>query len=313
MENRMNIDREWEKLKDDYNTIKIPEHGIEGMKEAIERAKKEKAGRKKVIFFRKAGICAAAVLFLAILIPNVSVNAAMAMEKIPVLGSVIRVITFGRYDFGDERHEAKVEIPKVEVVDSGQGNPDGELTGQPSAASETVSEETAQALNNDIEQYINSLVEEFKAGLDEESVKSLDISYEVVTDTEEWFTLRLDVLEIQASGYMYSNYYHLDRKTGERMELGDLFREDADYITAISDNVKKQMREQMASDDEKVYFIDSVDVPVTDFEAIKKDQNFYFNDNGEIVISFDEYEVAPGYMGIVQFTIPREVTDGLLK
>ena len=41
--------------------------------------------------------------------------------------------------------------------------------------------------------------------------------------------------------------------------------------------------------------------------------DFYFNESGELVIAFDEYEVAPGYMGAPEFVIPQKVTAGLLK
>ena len=33
----------------------------------------------------------------------------------------------------------------------------------------------------------------------------------------------------------------------------------------------------------------------------------------ELVIAFDEYEVAPGSMGAPEFVIPQEVTAALLK
>ncbi|OJT72202.1 anti-sigma factor, partial [Clostridioides difficile] len=36
-----------------------------------------------------------------------------------------------------------------------------------------------------------------------------------------------------------------------------------------------------------------------------------FNKNGNLVISFDEYEVAPGYMGAVEFVIPNKVIKRL--
>lgn len=287
-----NQNREWEKLKEDYHNIKVPENGLENMKKAMEQARNKKAAQRKVILFKRAGACVAAALVVAVLLPNVNANIAMAMEKIPVIGGIVRVITFGRYDFEDEKHEAQVEIPKVEVTDAKQ---------------------TVDNLNKDIEDYINPLVEEFKSGLEEDYNKTLTVSYEVVTDSDTWFTLRIDVLEIQASGYMYSKYYHINKETGERMQLKDLFRDDSDFITVISENIKDQMRQQMASDESKMYFIDSTDMPEMDFDKIKEDQNFYFNENGEIVIAFDEYEVAPGSMGTLQFTIPRSVTDGLLK
>ena len=48
------------------------------------------------------------------------------------------------------------------------------------------------------------------------------------------------------------------------------------------------------------------------FRSIAKDQNFYINQDGKLVISFNEYDVAPGYMGVAQFTIPTEVIQDLL-
>ena len=41
--------------------------------------------------------------------------------------------------------------------------------------------------------------------------------------------------------------------------------------------------------------------------SLPVDESFYFNEEGLLVIAFDEYEVAPGYMGAVEFTIPSSV------
>lgn len=308
----MNNNKEWEQLRKEYNNIKVPENGFSGMRASIERAKKEKERRKKILVFKRTGISMAAAVMLAILIPNMNAGIAMAMEKIPVIGSIVRVVTFGRYDFEDDSHDAKVEIPQVEIETPDKQE---EITNtEYSADTQTGNiKESADSINKDIEDYINPIVDEFKKSIEEEYHKALDITYEVVTDTENWFTLRIDVLEIEASGYQYSKYYHIDKVTGERAELKDIFKTDADYITVISENIKIQMREQMAADEGKMYFIDIEDIPVENFDKINENQNFYFNTNGELVIAFDEYEAAPGYMGAVQFTIPKEVTDDLLK
>ncbi|NJA30308.1 DUF3298 domain-containing protein [Clostridioides difficile] len=91
-----------------------------------------------------------------------------------------------------------------------------------------------------------------------------------------------------------------------------MFFKDSRYIRAISDNIKEQMRNQIKKDDTKSYFIDQdKDFPVKDFESINKYQDFYFNKNGNLVISFDEYEVVPGYMGAVEFVIPNKVIKRL--
>ena len=49
------------------------------------------------------------------------------------------------------------------------------------------------------------------------------------------------------------------------------------------------------------------------FQGITEQTNFYFNEKDELVIAFDEYEVAPGSMGAPEFVIPQEVTAAILK
>ncbi len=296
----MDRKEEWFELKEKYDNLEIPKQGVENMKKRIEQAKIEEAKRNhsrkcKVSLYRRIGISAAAVLAAFTLFFNLNPSAAMAMEQIPIVRDIIKVITFGRYEFEDDRHHADVEIPQIEVENA-------------SAAADS-----ANNINQEVTDYITPILDDFKNSLDEDTAKSLDIDYEVVTDTDTWFTLRLDILEIQASGYQYSKYYHIDKNTGRQMTLSDLFKEDADYISVISENIKTQMKEQMAADEGIVYFLDGEDMPGEVFDKIQPDQNFYFNQDGEIVIEFDEYEVAPGYMGIVSFIIPRDVTEALLK
>lgn len=67
----------------------------------------------------------------------------------------------------------------------------------------------------------------------------------------------------------------------------------------------------MAADDSKAYFYNSPEEAVDDFTGITGTENFYFNPDGELVIVFDEYTVAPGYMGVVEFVIPKAVTGEL--
>ncbi len=86
-----------------------------------------------------------------------------------------------------------------------------------------------------------------------------------------------------------------------------LFKDDQ-YIRLISGNIKEQMKSQMKDNPDKFYWVHGASdvLPTDEFKAIKKDQNFYINKNGKLVIVFDKYEVAPGYMGSVEFEIPTE-------
>ena len=60
------------------------------------------------------------------------------------------------------------------------------------------------------------------------------------------------------------------------------------------------------------YWLDS-ETPEWDFQSVREDSTFYVNEKGNLVIVFDEYEVAPGYMGSVEFEIPDEVTRDLVQ
>ena len=41
------------------------------------------------------------------------------------------------------------------------------------------------------------------------------------------------------------------------------------------------------------------------FETVDANTSFYLNAEGKVVISFPEYSIAPGYMGIQEFTITK--------
>ena len=64
----------------------------------------------------------------------------------------------------------------------------------------------------------------------------------------------------------------------------------------------------MAVDEDIVYFFSEDG----GFEKIIPDQNFYITSDHKLVISFDKYEAAPGYMGILTFEIPTDVVKDLL-
>ena len=227
-------------------------------------------------------IAAALALFVAV--PNASPTAAAAMADIPVLGAIVELVTFRTYIYDDGHNFADVQTP--------------ELGG--SAAAEEVSDQ--------VQEYTDQLIAQFEAdcAATGEGYQGLDVTSSVVTDTDEWFTLRIDAVKTQASGAQFSRFYHIDKATGQVVTLADLFREDADYVTALSDSVRAQMEERMAADESQAYFVDQ-------FTAIAPDQNFYFDADGQLVLVFDEYTIAAGYMGMPEFTIPASVYEGLVK
>lgn len=123
-------------------------------------------------------------------------------------------------------------------------------------------------------------------------------------------SIRRDIEKTQASSYTQSRYITIDKKNEAVLTLKSLFKDDR-YIKVISENIKEQMKKQMKEDPNKIYWVEDDDM-TEPFKAIRADQNFYITDKHKLVISFDEYEAAPGYMGVTEFTIPTSVISKLL-
>ena len=231
-----------------------------------------------------AGAAAALAIFVAV--PNVSPTAAAAMENIPVLGTVVKVITFRNYVYDDDHSHADVAVPRLEE----QGS-------------------AAASVNQDVQKYTDRLIEQFKADCADagEGYAGLDVSYQVVSDTDSWFTLRVDAVETQASGYEFSKVYNIDKTTDQVVHLDGLFAPGSDWQTVLTDEVSRQMTEQMADPASgKDYFPE-------EFKGVTADRNYYFDADGNLVLVFDEYEIAPGSMGAPEFTIAKSVYQQLLK
>ena len=249
------------------------------------------------------------------------------MENIPLLGGFFRLVTVRQYNYNDENHDAEVELAQINYgEDAGEGASVGEVAAAPEgtaagsvegvgqeAAVANLSEDGVEAVNQDMEATVEELIRQFEDTLSEEGYHGLHVTQEVVTDNARYYTVKLSVLETEASGYEHNQFYTIDKQTGNVVTLEDLFAEGSDYISAISENIKTQMKEQMAADEGVIYFLDNDDMPEFNFQGITEQTNFYFNEKDELVIAFDEYEVAPGSMGAPEFVIPQEVTAAILK
>ena len=315
-------------LQEEYENMIIPEAGRERLQAGIDRARMEKK-RVEHARRRSAWTAVAAAVVVMIALPNTNIQIAHAMENIPLLGGFFRLVTVRQYNYSDENHNAEVELAQINYgEDAGEGASVGEVAAAPEgtaagnvegasdgqeAAVANLSEDGVEAVNQNMEATVEELIRQFEDTLSEEGYHGLHVSQEVVTDNERYYTVKLSVLETEASGYENNQFYTIDKQTGNVVTLEDLFAEGSDYISAISENIKTQMQEQMAADEGVIYFLDNDDMPEFNFQGITEQTNFYFNEKNELVIAFDEYEVAPGSMGAPEFVIPQEVTAALLK
>lgn len=296
------LEEELQDMKKEYLKPQMSEEQLTRLRKRMEEAKKmDKANRNKKRIIRLAA-AAATLAGIFVILPNTSAGIAHAMEQIPVIGQLVEVVTFRDYTYETDRNMADIEVPEVKVADQ---------TGD-SQVQENLNR-TTEEINAEIQKITDQLIEEFEANLDEEmGYQDVMVTSEVVTTTENYFTLKLICYQGAGSGYQWNVFYTIDLNTGERLALKDLFLEGADYITAISENIKEQMQAQMDAD-ENVYYWLHDEIEEWNFKAITDETSFYLNEKGNVVIGFNEGDVAPMYMGTVEFEIPAEVLEGMWK
>lgn len=293
-------------MKEEYRQIPVPDEARERIKEGIRRAKLEESGmeqEEKVrelkeirknkgnwrLIMKRSGMTAAAALIAITLLANVNPTIAQAMEQIPVIGSIARVVTFRTFENKTNHFEAKIDVPQVE------GESSSEI-----------------AANKSIEEYANQLIAQYEADLRESGGQgnySMQSTYDVAAENEKYLSLRIRTTLAMASGDDMVRIFTIDKASGNVITLKEILAGKDNALEKVSENIKEQMKAQMAADENVVYFLDSEE-PEWDFKGLTGDESYYINQKGELVIAFSEYDVAPGYMGAVEFTIPQSVTGG---
>jgi len=229
---------------------------------------------------------AACVLFvMLVLLPNMSVTYAHAMENIPIIGDLVEIFTIRNYFYSDGRHELDAEVPEVNVPNN---------------------EQVSNLINKDVNELTSEVIQKFYDDLEvshDTGYGSIYIDYETITNTDEWFTLKLTVSEVQASSNTYFKFYHIDRTNGTYVTFGDLI--DSEDFGAIEQIIREQMEAEMAANPDVVYWTEDTELGQS-ITALSADQNFYFDDAGNLVIVYNKYEVAPGSMGCPEFIISPE-------
>jgi len=285
-----------DELKRKYEEIEVPQNTLELVEKTIKKAKKKE---KALNIFKDFGATLVAIVAILTILVNLNSNIAYGLSKLPILNVVVEVVNFRNYESKHKDMEANLNIPEISVKDE-----EGKIL-----------EESTKKINASIEEYTNKLISRYQEEVEAtggEGLQTVNLDYEIITNNERLFSIRFNELIVMASGNEKVKIFHLDKQTGEVIILKDLFREDANFKKIISDNIKEQMKKRMEEDENLTYWIDS-EVPEWDFKSINDDTTFYINEKGKLVIVFDEYEIAPGFMGVQEFEIPTEIIKDFAK
>lgn len=207
--------------------------------------------------------------------------------------------------FSEEAEEISPEDLGEAWSDFDETEPEDTVNGSASSINAVLS--SAQ-ITEEIRQMEEQAVTSFEQNVSQETgYQTLRFLHRTITDTPDWYCMEVFCYTASADGFEQVNHFTINKKTGERVELEDLFYAGADYITPISEEIISQMRARMKENPEVEYWIDSEDDPESDFSRIREDQDFYIDDEGRLVICFNELEAAPMSMGTVEFIIPDKV------
>ncbi|MEG0855355.1 MAG: DUF3298 domain-containing protein [Terrisporobacter sp.] len=283
----MKKNKKLEDLKHNYNNIEIPKELDDVVNDALNMKKNKRSNLTR---------WTSAVASICVIIGTVNVSPVFAntLENIPVIGNVIKIINFKNYSMDGNGFNVSIDVPKIE------GLKDKDLEYKLNRSFE----EEGKQLYND---YVKEMKELEKLGV--EGRKYGRSWYEIKTDNDKILSLVIFNHYAQGSSNTTRKFYNIDKKNQTVLTLEGMF-EGTGYVNIISENITKQMRERTKDNKEDVYWIGN---EINIFKQIKKDQGFYINNKNELVICFDKYEVAPGSSGLVEFIIPNEITEKLMK
>ena len=285
-----------------YDYIVVPEELDERLRNTLETASSSKQTDNVVKFTRWAATAAAALFLCFTVGLNTSESFAMEMSELPVIGAVAKVLTIRSYEIQNDNVTTTVEVPEIQI--------------------EVAEEETILAIT-DVNAKIQELVDVFTAekytqieegkatflesGGTEEEWQARDIevnvNYDIKLQSETTLSLLVDGWISWFNFEEFRKFYNIDLVTGKELTLTDLLGENAyEYAEA---EVLKQIN-QMIEEDPNLCFwgINDSEYMGDEFIGVTESTPFYINADGNIVISYNKYDIAPGSMGIIEFEIP---------
>lgn len=277
-----------EKAKEVYNAIKIPDQLNYVVNRAISNdGKKKKSVLKPVEYVLSTTIC---IFFVFTIMLNVNPSFAMSISEIPILGDIAKVFTVKEYKIDDKEKLINAKIPAIE--NTGNTELEKRINYEIMLKMDEILKEAEQRAA----EYKEAVIE---TGGKEEDYQpiNIQIDYEVGYSSEKKVSFVILKSETLASAYTERFFYNIDIETGKKLNLRDVLGND--YKKIVDEAIYKEIEERSKNPD-NIYFTKDEN----GFSGIENEyQNFYINSDGKVVIVFEKYEIAPGYMGTQEFVI----------
>ena len=156
-----------------------------------------------------------------------------------------------------------------------------------------------KVINKLITQAIDDFTNEFKEFDKEPNTEHkliADITFQNYYSDDKIISFSINANQIMADSYLQKKFYTVDLKTGEVYNIEHFLGSDYQNI------VKKSVQQQIAENKEKYPNLMYFDEAVNNLK-ITNEQPFYINKDNQVVVVFNQFEIAPGYMSLPEFII----------
>jgi len=293
--------------KKTYESISIPEQLNEAVartiasrnKEEIRMSCENKKATDKTSRPIWKGCMAAAATFLVAGTVGLNISPAFAkeMRKVPVIGTLAQVLTFRSFEGLVDDVELDVTVPVIKGADG------KELPAKVNARIQQLTQNYEAQTKNDLAEYKERFFE--NGGTEEEwadRTMSLFIDYDVKYFEDDILSLQVTTAKSWVAAEEAYHFYNIDLANDAELTLADVLGND--YAEICNTSIVSQINERLAADENAVFFGYGNDEGMMDgFETVTEETPFYLNAEGDVVISFPEYSIAPGSMGIQEFVI----------
>lgn len=156
-----------------------------------------------------------------------------------------------------------------------------------------------KVINKLITQAIDDFTNEFKEFDKEPNTEHkliADITFQNYYSDDKIISFSINATQIMADSFLQKKFYTVDLKTGEVYNIEHFLGSDYQNI------VKKSVQQQIAENKEKYPNLMYFDEAVNNLK-ITNEQPFYINKDNQVVVVFNQFEIAPGYMSLPEFII----------
>ncbi len=120
-----------------------------------------------------------------------------------------------------------------------------------------------------------------------------------MTDNADYLVLKVWMFYAAGDSNTFNQYWVFSKHTGKEVPMTDVIT--AEVFAAAKEQIRAEMVESNETA-ETMYWVDdeSLDTAMDNLDSAR---HWYINTDGDLVIVFDKYEIAPGAQGESEFVI----------